>query len=259
LLAETNTETMLKSILHGPSTTFNVNNRFGAVRVVARSFTSTRRAQEAEDLAERCNLNVVTSPFPPIPSGPYEPLPELVMSNWKGSSSGGGYLSDELAIVDGSTGMQRTFRDHYRNATGLAGSFKYDLDVDEKACVCLFAPNHVDYLPVTLAVGLCGAKITPVNPLYKKDELRIVLDRSRSSVLIAHAAILDVALEAARGSRYVKHVLVMTEDGAAAPQGLDSLDSVRRHSQAFDRTIRYLHPDTDLHRPERPAFPRACA
>ncbi|KAG7353516.1 coumaryl-CoA ligase [Nitzschia inconspicua] len=216
-----------------------------------RSISSTSILHDGE-LAEKCSLNIVTSPFPPISHGPYDPLPEVVMRNWKKSSGrkkvdSDGYLSDELAIYDGSTGMKRTFKEHYRNTKGIAGNLKYELGVDEKACVCLFAPNHVDYLPVTLAVGLCGAKLTPVNPLYKKQELQVVLDRSRSSVLIAHTSILDVALEAARDSTRVKHVIVMTDDGQVVPDGLDSLDSIKRHKEGFDKTERYVHPETKLH------------
>lgn len=238
------TTPMLKSIRRSQSI-YNMNINFHVSRRYLRSFTSTSIAHDG-NLAEKCGLNIVASPFPPIHSGPYDPLPELVMSKWKGASNEG-YLKNELAIVDGSTGMKRTFRDHYLNTHGLAGSLKYDLDVDEKACVCLFAPNHVDYLPVTLAVGLCGAKITPVNPLYKKSELQIILDRSRSSILITHSAVLDVALEAVKDSKYVKHVFVMTEDGTSAPHGLDGLDSIMRHSQGFDKTVRQIHPETHLH------------
>jgi 4-coumarate--CoA ligase len=166
------------------------------------------------------------------------------MSNWSGR---GGSLGDEIAIIDGSTGMKRTYNDFYKSACGIAGSLKYEFDVSEKSCVCLFAPNHVDFVPVTLAVGLCGAKITPVNPLYTSNELQIILDRSRTSVLIAHKNNLDVALEAAKGSKYVKHVIVMTEDGEAPPEGLVSLDSITEHDKAFDKTVRDLHPQTDHH------------
>lgn len=216
-----------------------------------RAISSTSVLYDGE-LAEKCSLNIVSSPFPPISHGPYDPLPDLVMQNWKKSSKSsndgnGGYLSDELAIYDGSTGMKRTFKEHYRNTKGIAGTLKHDLGIDEKACVCLFAPNHVDYLPVTLAVGLCGAKLTPVNPLYKKQELQVVLDRSRSSVLIAHTAILEVALAAAKDAKHVKHVIVMTEDGQMAPEGLDSLDSIKRHKGGFDKTQRYIHTETNLH------------
>lgn len=213
-------------------------------KTLTRAFSSTVTVGDGQ-VADRCELNVVSSPFPPIPIRNYEPVPEFVMSMWKGA---GGNLGDQVAIVDGSTGMQRTFNDFYNASCGLAGSLKYDMGVDEKACACLFAPNHVDYLPVTLAVGLCGAKLTPVNPLYKKDELQIILDRSHSTVLIAHINTLEVALEAARDSKYVKHVLVMTEHGNASPvAGVETLDSIKTHSRAFSTTCREMHPESAHH------------
>ena len=96
-------------------------------------------------------------------------------------------------------------------------------------------------------MDLCGAKITPVNPLYTKQELLVILDRSRSSVLIAHKAVLDVALEAAKDAKYVKHVIVMMEDGEHPPDGLDSLDSIKKHKEGFDKTVRYIHEETKIH------------
>lgn len=209
----------------------------------ARSFTSTNIFQDGA-LADKCDQYVVSSPFPPISDEPYEPVPEFVMSSWKGR---GGYLADEIAIIDGSTGMQRTYNEFYNSTKGLAGSLKHDFEISEDSTVCLYAPNHVDYLPVTLGVGLCGAKITPVNPLYTRDELRVILDRSGSSVLIAHSKNLDTALEAARESKYVKHVIVMTENDEIPPEGVITLDSITNHERGFDTTIRTKHQDTHLH------------
>lgn len=166
-----------------------------------------------------------------------QPLPDFVMSQWKENDKDQDQDQETLAILDGSTGMTRTFRDYSRDTAGIAGSLKHDLGIDPDSCVCLFAPNHVDYLPVTLAVGLCGAKITPVNPLYKAEELRVVLDKSKTSVVIAHTANLDVALEAAKAAKYVQHVLVMTHDGEVAPHGLPSLESIKRHDRSFDATV----------------------
>jgi acyl-CoA synthetase (AMP-forming)/AMP-acid ligase II len=211
---------------------------------VIRWFSSTFAATDGQ-LGDRCEIHVVSSPFPPIPIKEYDPLPEFIMSGWKGS---GGHLGDQVAVIDGSTGMQRTFHDYYNYTCGLAGSLRYDVGVQEKDCVCLFAPNHVDYLPVTVAVGLCGAKVTPVNPLYKKNELKVILDRSRSTVLIAHISTLNVAMEAARDSKYVKHVFVMTEDGQVSPvEGVETLDGIKSHSQAFNTTVRNLHPHPGHH------------
>lgn len=166
------------------------------------------------------------------------------MANWKGC---GGYLSREIAILDGSTGLTRTFDDYYKSTIGLAGSFKYELGVNETSTVCLFAPNHVDFLPVTLAVGLCGAKMTPVNPLYKPNELQLILDKSHSTVLVAHPSTLDVALEAAKNAKYIKHIVLMTEFDEAPPEGVITLNSIKKHDKAFQTTVRRRHPHTDAH------------
>jgi len=195
-------------------------------------------------LAEHCNRNVVSSPWPDFSQELWDkPLPDFLLSAWKeqqqaktGTVTNSENENENLAIYDGSTGMKRTFGDYYHDTAGIAGSLKHDLGVGETSCVCLFAPNHVDYLPVTLAVGLCGAKLTPVNPLYTADELTIVLDKSKTSVLIAHKANLDVALQAAKNANINPCVLVMTEDGEKAHHGLESLESIKRHSRAFDTT-----------------------
>ncbi|MGK3745613.1 MAG: 4-coumarate--CoA ligase [Bacillariaceae sp.] len=235
---------------------------------ILRSISSTSVIRNGGgELAERCNENVVSSPFPSFPEKSWDvPCPDFIMSNWKkhgginenattttttttesGVDNGQHLLSDELAIFDGSTGMKRTFTDHYNSTRGIAGSLKYDLGVDENSCVCLFAPNHVDYVPVTLAVGLCGAKLTPVNPQYKENELSNVLDRSRSTVLITHKHNVDIAVKAAANSKYVKHVLVMTEDGEAAQDGLDNLESIKTHNQGFDKTTDCFQCQTNTH------------
>jgi 4-coumarate--CoA ligase len=220
-----------------------------------RLISSTSILRYDGELAERCNANVVSSPSSPITESWDKPLPDFVMSKWKKKQETGGRARnddddghDDLAIFDGSTGMKRTFGDYYHDTAGIAGSLKHDLGIDESSCVCLFAPNHVDYLPVTLAVGLCGAKITPVNPLYKPQELQVVLDKSKSSVLIAHKDNLDVALQAAKGAKYIKHVLVMTEDGEAVEiDGLESLESIKQHSQSFDTTSDSYHCEANSH------------
>ena len=235
---------------------------------ILRSISSTSVIRNGGELAERCNQHVISSPFPSFPEKSWDvPTCDFIMSNWKkhggvinenatttttpipteSGIDGNILLSDELAIFDGSTGMKRTFTDHYNSTRGIAGSLKYDMGVDENSCVCLFAPNHVDYMPVTLAVGLCGAKITPVNPLYKANELLNVLDGSRSTVLIAHKDNLDIAVKAAADSKYVKHVLVMTENGEAAQDGLDNLESIKTHNQGFDKTSDCFQCQTNTH------------
>lgn len=189
-------------------------------------------------------LTVYYSPFPPIPEGPYPPLYEFITTNWKPH---GGYLSDKIAILDGSTGLQRTFADHYKNTSGIAAALIKDMGVCENSTLAMYCPNHVDYLPVALAVSLSGAKMTPINPLYTADELERVLDLSQSSVLFVHTSKLDVGLDAARRSKYVKHVVVITDDGEAIPGGTIDLDTLKRREGGLNETVAIVHKNTASH------------
>jgi 4-coumarate--CoA ligase len=121
------------------------------------------------------------------------------------------------------------------------------MHIREDSTVAMYCPNHVDYLPVALAVALCGAKMTPINPLYTASELQRVLDLSRSSVLFVHTSKLDVALETAKKSKYVKHVVVITDDGEAVPEGTIDLDSLRLHEGGPMKTIDAAHRNTASH------------
>jgi 4-coumarate--CoA ligase len=187
----------------------------------------------------------VDSPFPSIREGPYPPLYEFITENYKPH---GGHLDDHVAIIDGTTGMQRTFRDYYTTATGLAGALRYDLDVNENDTVAMFCPNHVDYAPTVLAVALCGAKITPINPLYTAQELHTVLDRSHSKVLIVHRSRLDIGLSAAKDAPHVKHLIVITDtEKEATPEGTIGLDWLRSHHASFDSTVPSVHGNSTAH------------
>ena len=113
------------------------------------------------------------SPYPPLSKNPFIPLAEFVTKDWLHN---GGHLKDQIAILDGSTGLTRTFHDYHNTACGFAASLRYDMGVEEDSTVALFSPNHVDYFPVSLGVSLCGAKLTPVNPLFTGKELSVILD-----------------------------------------------------------------------------------
>jgi long-subunit acyl-CoA synthetase (AMP-forming) len=177
---------------------------------------------------------------------------EFVMSNWKVH---GGFIDDnKVAILDGTTGLQRTFADYYNLTSRLAATLHEDMHIDEHSTVAIYAPNHVDYLPVALAVSLCGAKLTPVNPLYTATELQAILERSRTSVMIAHISKLEVALETARKCRdHVQHVMIMTDFDETVPAGAMRLnqvlgkDSDTTTHQPFHTTIRHAHRNSETH------------
>lgn len=203
-------------------------------------------ATTTDSFSDRCNLNILSSPYPPIPEGPYPPIAEFVMEKWP--QVGGIIERDRVACIDGSTGLSRTFDDYYEATQHIAGSLKEDFDISEESCVALYCPNHVDYLPISLAVSLCGAKLTPINPMYKTDEMVVILDRSHTSVLITHKVGLETALEAAKKSKTVKHVVVVTDDeDEAVPEGTVNLSLLKRCGAPVNQTAHKVHESVDWH------------
>ena len=207
--------------------------------------TLSRGEKGKEDLPPHfASSDLLFSPFPPLPDTKFPPLKEFVTQNW---TSNGGHLGEKVAIIDGSTGLTRTFDEYYAILTSV-GAALHDMGVGKDSTVALFSPNHVDYLPVSLAVSLCGAKLTPINPLFTGNELLTILDRSRSSVLIVHKSKLDVGLETAKASQHVKQVIVMTDDDdESVPEGTIHLSSLKGFDGALRETPKFVHDAVETH------------
>jgi acyl-CoA synthetase (AMP-forming)/AMP-acid ligase II len=208
---------------------------------IKRTFTITPLI-DTGNLADVCNNNVVLSPFPPIMSSDLAGVPQFVSSCW------GDPLSDKVAIRDGSTGETRTFSD-YRNRMNRISSAlanEYHLKPDET--VALFSPNNVDYLPICLGAGICGAKITPVNPLSTSSELSKILALSSSKILFTHARLLPVALDAVRSAPCVGDIVVIpdVQSDTKIPSGSEHLERLTTYETSnkshFHANDRKCHP-----------------
>lgn len=205
-----------------------LSSRWGVRHAAARSFSAPATEEFAGDtnaFSDHCDLNLVFSPYPPVPEGPYPPLAEWVMQHWKSHNETDGYLAEQTAIRDIATGLTRSFDDYYKTATQVGAVLKEDFNVKEDDCVALYCPNHVDYLPVSLAVGLCGAKLTPINPLYTDQELSTVLQKSKSKILFVHTSKLYDALESVqRDCPGIEKIVVITDEaGENIPAGTMNL------------------------------------
>ena len=200
--------------------------------------------------SDHCDLNVVYSPYPPIPEGPYPPLPEWVMQHWKAHNSKDGYLAEQTAIRDIATGLTRSFDDYYNIATQVGAVLQDDFELEEDQCVALYCPNHVDYLPVSLAVALCGARLTPINPLYTSHELSTVLQKSRSKILFVHTSKLYVALESIqRDCPNIEKIVVITDEaGESIPEGTMELkDLLTNPAKKLTESQQGMHKKTHTH------------
>lgn len=213
-------------------------------RLILRNLSSAILPNPGTVVADRCNLNIIASPFPDIEEGPYPPLKEFLASNW------GDRLVDKVAVTDGSTGMQRTFGEYDELAQNIAAALLHDFSIREDSTIALFSPNHVDYLPISLAVSVTGAKLTPINPLYTRNELSAVLQRSRSCLLIVHESRLDVAMESVIECPLIKNIVVITDyNHNSIPQGTHSLESLKAKHQkgGIAGTKHDIHRKTETH------------
>ncbi|CAB9510951.1 7a-methyl-1,5-dioxo-octahydro-1H-inden-4-yl (Partial), partial [Seminavis robusta] len=207
-------------------------------------------AENTNAFADHCDLNLAYSPYPPVPEGPYEPLAEFVMQDWKGHNPNGGFLGEQIAIRDTATSTTRSFDDYYNIATQVGAVLLDDYAIEEDQCVALYCPNHCDYLPISLAVALCGSKLTPINPLYTRSELSTVLQKSRSKVLFVHVSKLDVALESVQQDcPGIENIVVITDEaGEGIPEGTVNLkDLLDNPDKRLTKTRRVMHKHTKTH------------
>jgi long-subunit acyl-CoA synthetase (AMP-forming) len=79
-------------------------------------------------------------------------------------------------------------------------------------------------------------------------ELVVVLERSRSEVLISHEATMDVALEAAKHVKCIRHVIIIPRtDGGPVPEGTTSIDDLKKYKHNLKETVRGIHVDGAKH------------
>lgn len=218
----------------------------------------TSRQLSADEMGDHCQAHVLSSPFNPIPTGPYPPIADFVMSTWRNNDNNiDEDLMKKVSIVDTNTKMKRTYGDQYRTMGGLAANLMHKLNVGEGDCVAIYCPNHVDYLPVALAVTITGALLTPINPLYTVDELVRAFRISKSSILVVHQNNMQVAMTALDilqppgQPKQIRHVIVIQNDDASKshtlPHGAIALDDLRYHNNPLYQTVPAVQGQTAQH------------
>ena len=93
---------------------------------------------------------------------------------------------DKVALVF--DGTNHTYADINRRANQLAASLQ-QRGVQRGDRVATFMDNSVEAVVALYAALKCGAVFMPINPLTKRDKLAYLLNDSRASALIAHAAL----------------------------------------------------------------------
>lgn len=78
--------------------------------------------------------------------------------------------------------------------------------------VLLIMPDSPEFAWTWFGVAKAGGVITMVNPLLTADDYQYYLDYTRATVAVIHTSVLANFTEAARGSKYLRQVLVTGEE-----------------------------------------------
>jgi len=168
------------------------------------------------------NDYIVKSPFPDIPTdGNFMSIAKFVSQNWSTSN-----YKDKVAIVDGGTGQHRTYQQYLQTMMSLATNFPSS----ESTTVALISANHVDYVPIVMAMALLEHKLTPINPYFTDTELQTILQQSQSTIVICHIDTLPTVRNAIQHNPKIQHVIIIpdanTDTNATDVDGTISLSSL---------------------------------
>lgn len=117
-------------------------------------------------------------------------------------------LPDKAALV--CDGQRYSYAQIDRMATQLAGFLRHR-GVQRGDRVAIFMDNSVETVIAVYAALKAGAVFMPVNPLTKQDKLAYLLNDSRASVLLTHAALQDAFSGALANNHSVHTCLVVGE------------------------------------------------
>ena len=99
----------------------------------------------------------------------------------------------EVAIVDGSTNEALTYAELHANTYRFAHALRKQFGVGSDDTVAIYAPNHKHYFSVFQGIGLTGGRSTPINPLYKEDEVSFQCRMTHAKAIVAHPICMGVA------------------------------------------------------------------
>ena len=144
--------------------------------------------------------------------GVQEPTPKFVMKSFTDASQ----ISLD-ALVDGHTGVTRTYGELYNHTYSLAHRLRQELGLKKGDVVAIMSPNNINYFSCFNGIALTGAASTTINPLYGVEEVSYQLDLTKAKAIIAHPLCLPVAHKASNGKIPVINIdsSIQTEESSS--------------------------------------------
>ena len=149
--------------------------------------------------------------------------------------------SDHLAVVSPARGGPEETRLTYRqlaDEVGRATRALKALGLGRGDVVSIQLPNWYEYLVLALATSRIGGILNGITPIYRQFELRFILDRTASKLMVVPARFRDfdyVAMMAGLRPELpeLRHVVVVGEAGTSG-DGLLSYDEFVARAEAAD-------------------------
>lgn len=133
---------------------------------------------------------------------------------------------DRIALIDGMTGAETTYRDLLAQINGIAGALAAR-GIAPGDVVAIHAPNIPAFVPVFHGILRAGAVATPVNALYKADEIADQLRDSGAKLIFTISPLLEQARSGAIAAGLSNDQVVVL-DGAEGHSSLRDLLAERK-------------------------------
>ncbi len=131
---------------------------------------------------------------------------------------------DRVAVVDGSSGAETSYRELRDRINALAGSVAAQ-GLGIHGVAAILCPNIPEFTVVFHGLLRAGAAVTPVNSLYTADEIEKQLTDAAASWLFTVSALLPAAREAADRAGISADRLVVLDGAEGHPSLQDLLTS----------------------------------
>ena len=129
-------------------------------------------------------------------------------------------IQEDIAIVDGYTNDQLTYRSLHNNTYEFANALRKQ-GVKKGDCVAIISPNHLHYFTAFHGIALTGAFSTTVNPAYTEDEIEYQIGITHAKIIVAHPLCLEKSLKVAV-KLGIKVISLGKAQESGVVQGVDS-------------------------------------
>ncbi|RPD76081.1 acetyl-CoA synthetase-like protein [Lentinus tigrinus ALCF2SS1-7] len=120
-------------------------------------------------------------------------------------------------LVEEDTGREVSSDELRARIHGLTNALKIRWDIGQLCALCIYSPNHIDYLVALWAVHRLGGIVSTSNPMYTMDELTYQLRLVKPRMLMVHPSVLPVALKGAQAVGMPLDRIVLFEPLSGSP------------------------------------------